>query len=110
MYGAQGADQMRYGAERQQLMLDAANSKYAGDRVKLQDRANRLAGTLGGGAAAPTLATQQDVRQADEDASKAAARRRLMTMVGLGGALGGAIGQFPGAVLGGLTGSRLGRG
>lgn len=108
LYRPADPDAMRYGAERQQLQLDAANANYAKDRLALQDRANRLASTLGGGQAAPQLTTAADRTQAAQDAEKkAAANRRLMSMLGIG--MGSGLG-LAGAALGGLAGSRLGRG
>ena len=112
LYAASTPDAMRYGAERQQLQLDASNAKYAQERVDLQNRANRLAGTLGGGQAAPQLAGAADYTQAEVDKDKkAAAKRRLMSMIGMG--MGGAIGGLGGpigAALGGAVGSQIGRG
>lgn len=103
LYEATTPDAMRYGAERQQLQLDAANAKYAKDRLALQDRANRLAGTLGGGQAAPQLATAADRTQADRDAQKAAAKKRMMMIAGLGAA------PFMPAALGALGGLMKGK-
>jgi hypothetical protein len=109
LYEASTPDAMRYGAEQQQLQLDAANANYAQDRVNLQNRADRLASTLGRGQAAPQLLTAADRTQAAADAEKkAAANRRLMSMIGMG--VGNAVGGLAGAGLGGLLGSRLGRG
>jgi hypothetical protein len=85
MYQGQTADQMRYGAEAQQMQVDASKAKYSQDRINLQNQANRLAGTLGGGQQAPTLTMTGDAEQAERDRKKKAdANRRLMAMAGLG--------------------------
>jgi hypothetical protein len=98
MYTAQTPDQMRYDAESQQMAIDAARANSAGDRLRMQEQANRLAQTLGGGQAAPTLTRAGDIPQAQTDANRAAAQRRLMGFLGLplgalGAAIGGAIGN-----------------
>lgn len=107
MYGAQSPDQMRYAAEMQQLMIDAANAKTSQDRLNIQARMARLqqslGGTIPGGPGAlPTVTMEGDAAQAAQDAVKQSARRRMATMAGVGGAIAG----VPGAVLGAL-GSRL---
>lgn len=94
-YKAQSADQMRLGAEMQQRMVDAANAKKAGDRLNLQGQMNSLQQSMGGGIGnAPNVLRAGDAEQAERDAEKAAAKKRLMTMLGLGAAaaLPGAIG------------------
>jgi hypothetical protein len=107
MYAPQSADAMRYGAERQQLALDAARAGSARERLALQERANRLATTLGGSAGAPSMAMPGDSEQAQRDA----ARRRLQSMLGLvgGSMLGSALGPI-GTVIGGIAGRQAPRG
>lgn len=88
MYQAQNANQLRFGAEAQQNAIDAANAKYARDRVRNQEETNRLAASLGiDPSQVPTMATAQDRRQMEIDREKKeAANRRMMAMIG-GGAL-----------------------
>ena len=61
-YAAMNPNQMRLGAEMQQMQIDAANAKKARDRVAIQDRMNRLQGSLGGGGTAPNVLQQASGR------------------------------------------------
>lgn len=105
-YTAQSPDQMRLGAEMQQLRVDAANAKTAGERIAIQNRINQLQASMGGGGAGPQVTMQNDVAQAGQDRERAQARNRLMAMLGLGGmSLGGLGGAAAGATLGAVIGN-----
>lgn len=101
-YMAQTPDQMRADAEIQQRLVEAANARTAGDRTRLQNQINALQGTMGGGGQAPNVLRPNDIAQAQQDAERQAAQRRLMGMLGIPF---GAIG----AGIGGLIGNNRGR-
>lgn len=64
-YQAQDPNQLRLGAEMQQMQIDAANAKKMQDRIAIQDRMTRLQGSLGGGGTAPNVLQANDRRMMD---------------------------------------------
>lgn len=67
-YAAMDPGQMRFNAETQQMGIDAARAKYARDRIRMQEQADRMGASMG--YTVPRLASAADYRQAELDRRK----------------------------------------
>lgn len=93
-YQAMDPNAMRLQSQMGQNMVDATTAKYSKDRLALQAQNDQLAAMIGqmkGGQTA-NLTQPWDATQAQADAQKEAARKRMLSMIGLG--TGGVAGSF----------------